>query len=360
MSLPNPITRTQELLEKHNCPALLITDIINVHWLSGFTGSAGVMIVTPKDAIFITDGRYIAQSVEEVKNCTIEIITAPKNELNYIADWCQKLNLKELYFETSISYEKLTNYKNAIPDIEFKPSKNEICNLRKIKNSEEVEKIQFACNLADSCLTHIKGLIKPGISEYELNLEIEFYLRKHGAKNAFDPIVAAGPNSAKPHARPSERKLENNEFLVIDFGAFINGYNSDMTRTFFLGEPNEEQRRMYNTVLKAQLAAIDGLVPGKSAVEVDKIARDVITEEGYGEYFSHGLGHGLGKDVHDPGSLSFRSNDIISVGQVWTVEPGIYIENNGGIRIEDDVLVLDNGTNILTHSKKDFESMIIH
>ncbi len=359
MNPPSSLTKTQQFLSANNIECLILNDLTNIRWVSNFTGTYAVMLITPTDSIFITDGRYINQSQEEVLDSKIEIITSSHGEIDVIIQWIEKNNILQIQFETSLSYQKYHIYKQSFPNIQFNPSSNPIHELRKIKTAEEINKIEFACQISDQCLHHIRSFIKPGVTEYDLSLEIEFYIRRAGGRPGFDTIVAAGPNSAKPHARPSHRKLEQEEFLVIDFGVYFNGYNSDMTRTFYIGTPNQKQCHMYVSVLEAQEKSIESLKIGNTAAQVDSVARKILQEKNYDEYFCHSLGHGLGIDVHDPGSLSQLSKDIISENQVWTIEPGIYINTLGGIRIEDDVVVSKKGPIILNQSPKSLKDSII-
>jgi Xaa-Pro aminopeptidase len=196
-------------------------------------------------------------------------------------------------------------------------------------------------------------MIQPGVSEYDIGLEIEFFFRRSGAEVGFAPIVASGPNSARPHAHPTERKLAVGDFVTLDIGCKLDGYNSDMTRTFVVGEASDRHREIYDLVLKAEVECIEMLKPGANGRDVDGRAREILDEKDLAKYFGHSLGHGLGRAVHDYGRLHISADQPIEVGQVWTVEPGVYIEGFGGVRIEDDVLVTENGPKILTHYPKD-------
>jgi Xaa-Pro aminopeptidase len=215
--------------------------------------------------------------------------------------------------------------------------------------------MQEAADLADQTFTYILTKLKPGVSENEIALEMEIYMRKHGAtSSSFDTIVASGERSALPHGVASDRLLQANEFVKLDFGAYYHGYCSDLTRTVVLGKPTERHKQIYDTVLEAQLLALEKLKPGMTGREVDAIARNVITKAGYGDHFGHGTGHGLGMEIHEAPRLSLLSDTVLEPGMVVTVEPGIYIPGFGGVRIEDDVVITENGIRILTKSSKDF------
>jgi Xaa-Pro aminopeptidase len=220
------------------------------------------------------------------------------------------------------------------------------------KSPQEVERIRAACRLTDACLEYLLPLIRPGVAESALQLEVELFLRRHGATAAFSPIVVSGERSARPHGTPSEKPLEVGDFVTFDIGARLDGYCSDITRTFVIGEASERHIEVYEQVLKGQLAALDALQPGANGKEVDLLVRAILDEKSFAAYFGHSLGHGLGALVHDAGRLSQTTEQPIEVGQVWTVEPGVYIEGFGGVRIEDDVLITERGAEVLTHFPK--------
>ena len=223
------------------------------------------------------------------------------------------------------------------------PAPDIFTDLRLIKTSEEIEKIRMACRLADKCFEHVLRLLQPGVSEWDISLDIEFFFRRNMAEIGFSPIVASGHRSALPHGRASEKKLEAGDFVTLDFGAKLDGYCSDMTRTMVLAPLSERHKHVYDCVLEAQLAALAFMKPGVSAHDVDAAARDTLAKYDLAQYFGHGLGHGLGRNVHDGGRLGTNSKTILATGQVWTVEPGVYIEGFGGVRIEDDVVVTETG-----------------
>jgi Xaa-Pro aminopeptidase len=221
-----------------------------------------------------------------------------------------------------------------------------------VKTSEEITKMRAACALADACYTHVLRMIQVGVTEYDIALDIEFYFRRHGAELAFSPIVVSGERSARPHGIPSEKKLEKGDFVTMDFGAKLDGYCSDLTRTVVVGEATDRHKDVYEAVLAAQMAAIEGIKPGMQTKDVDAIARELLAEKDLAQFFGHGLGHGLGSVVHDVGRMGPSATDVVEKGQVWTMEPGVYIPGFGGVRIEDDVVVTETGCEVLTHSPK--------
>lgn len=348
------LKRLQDQLSKKNVPALLVSDITNVQWASGFTGSSAVILCTPSEALFITDSRYTVQSKEEVKDMPIAVFASPTDSATFIAESAKKLGIAKLGFEAAtVTYATYEDWKNKMAGVELVPVRDVLEPLRMVKTADEIEKIRRACALADACFQHVQRLIQPGVSEQDIALEIEFFFRRQGAGLAFPPIVVSGERSARPHGHPSERKLQKGDFVTMDFGANLDGYNSDITRTVVVEEASDRHREIYNAVLEAQLAALEALGPGKPAAEVDGVSRKVLAKHQLDGYFGHGLGHGLGKSVHDFGRMGATSKDHIEPGQVWTIEPGVYIEGFGGVRIEDDAVITADGHEVLTHSPKE-------
>ncbi|MDK3162277.1 Xaa-Pro peptidase family protein [Kamptonema cortianum] len=243
--------------------------------------------------------------------------------------------------------------KSDIANIEWTPAPELITELRKIKSSDEIKRIQAACQLADACMEHASRMLQPGVKEFDISLDIEFFYRRHGAGIAFAPIVVSGPNSAKPHGVPGERALQEGDFVTIDCGGRLDGYCSDITRTFVIGKATDRHKEIYNQVLRAEIECCDALVVGADGKDVDALARKILDEKDLGKYFGHGLGHGLGLDVHDPGGLRPGGAEELKAGMVFTVEPGVYIEGFGGVRIEDDVHITPDGPVILTHYPKE-------
>lgn len=356
----NPIQRLRKRMSELDVPAALVSNATNVGWLTGFTGSTAVVLITQNDAVFISDSRYREQAKEQVRDMELEILQAPRTYPEVIAEQASRLGIQRLGFEAEhVTFAQKAQWEKKIEAIELYPVDKLCDRLRMKKFDWEIEKIRQACGIADACYSHVQRLFQPGVAELDIAIEIEFFIRRQGAKAAFDVIAVSGPRSARPHGTPSERKLEEGDFLTLDFGACVDGYNSDITRTVVIGQPSEKQREIYNAVLEAQLAAIDAIRPGAEGKAVDAVARDLLSSRGLGEYFGHGLGHGLGRLVHDPGSLATSSEDVLEEGMVFTVEPGVYIEGFGGVRIEDDVVVRGNGAELLTHSPKDLDSVAV-
>lgn len=349
----NTIERLRHELEGAGLDAVLLSDVASIQWATGFTGSFGYAIVTPGGGRFLTDSRYTIQAQEQVRSLDNASFGNPKSGSEFLSENLAELGIQKLGFEGgSVTVSTFNDWKTKLPSVEW-TSVDFVQRLRVVKSAEEIEKIRRACELADACFDHVQRLIQPGVSEYDIGLEIEFFFRRHGAGLAFDPAVVSGERSAMPHGRPSEKKLAPGEFLTLDFGAKLDGYCSDITRTVMVGEPTAEHRRVYDAVLESQLAALDAMKPGVPGNAVDQVARDVLAKYNLAQYFGHGLGHGLGRLVHDGGSLSPSSKNVLEPGQVWTVEPGAYINGFGGVRIEDDVVVTERGIDILTHSPKE-------
>lgn len=351
--MKQPIERFRDRMADLGVDAALISDVNNVRWLTGFAGSTANVIVTPSEAVFISDSRYEEQAREEVHGFSIEILRSPKTYPEMVAECARRLEITGLAFEADhVTFAAASRWAKKMNGIVLTPVEKLLDPLRMIKHPSELEKIRAACGIADACFSHAQRLFQPGVAEYDIAMEIEFYIRRQGAKPAFDVIAVSGPRSARPHGDPSERKLQRGDFLTLDFGACVDGYCSDITRTVVIGEASDEQRRVYGAVLEAQLAAIEAMKPGIEAKKVDALARETLAKHDLAQYFGHGLGHGLGLLVHDVGSMNATSEDVLEAGQVWTVEPGVYIEGFGGVRIEDDVLIGESGAEVLTRSPK--------
>lgn len=334
--------------------SLLVSDIANVKWLTGFTGSSGIAIVTDSVARFVTDSRYTLQAEEQVTEMSTHWFQSPVTLDEFLAKNIAEMGITELWFEgASVTFSTYESWRDRFAGVKLHGASDIIPRLRMVKSAEEIEKVRQACGVADACFANVCRLIQPGVTEWDINLDIEFFIRRSGYELGFDPIVVSGERSARPHGKASEKKLEVGDFVTMDFGAKVEGYCSDITRTVVVGEATDRHREVYNQVLKAQLAALEMMRPGVRAADVDRRAREVFDEIGLAKYFGHGLGHGLGSVVHDTGRMSSTSTDVLEPGQVWTVEPGVYIPGFGGVRIEDDVVVTESGIEMLTHSPKD-------
>lgn len=350
----NALQKLQHRLTDADVPALIVSDIVNVGWMTGFSGSSGVVLVTPSEARFLTDSRYTIQAQEEISTMPSFSFASPMSQIDFVAQHAKEMGITRLAFESeNLTYSTFESWRDAMAGIELVPMRNLVSPLRMVKTADEVALIRHACGISDAAFEHVKRLIQPGVAELDIAIELDFFMRRQGAGVAFETIVVSGNRSARPHGRASEKKLEVGDFVTMDFGARYQGYHSDMTRTVVVGEATDRHREVYGQVLKAQLASLAMMRPGVPARDVDAHAREVFDEIGLAKYFGHGLGHGLGRLVHDAGRLSSSSDDILEPGQVWTVEPGVYIEGFGGVRIEDDVVVTETGIDILNRTPKD-------
>ena len=320
--------------------------------MTGFTGTAGVAVISGTEAKFITDFRYVEQADAQAEGYEIVQHKGPIHE--EIAKQVKMMGINKLGFEKDhVTYSTYETYRQAIA-ADFVPVSGLIEKMRLIKDAGELKIIQEAVDIADAAFTHILDFIKPGVREIDVSNELEFFMRKQGAvSSSFDIIVASGYRSALPHGVASEKVIEKGELVTLDFGAYYKGYCSDITRTVAVGKPSDELKEIYNTVLEAQIKGVEGIKPGMTGKEADALTRDYITEKGYGEYFGHSTGHGMGLEVHEGPGLSHKSDVILEPGMVVTVEPGIYIAGVGGTRIEDDVIITENGNKILSASTKE-------
>lgn len=340
-------------LAENNLDAILITSPINRRYISGFTGSAGAVIISEKNAVFITDFRYTEQAEAQAEG--FNIIEHKEGIVAEIQKQLMGSNIKRLGFEKDhTTYGQYETYKQSF-EAEVVPVTGLVEGIRIIKTSEELEVMKKAAKIADDAFLHIQSFIKPGVKEIEVSNELEFFMRKQGAvSSSFDTIVASGYRSAMPHGVASEKEIQSGELVTLDYGALYNGYCSDITRTVAVGEVSDELRKIYNVVLEANLRGVKEIKPGMTGREADAITRDYITEMGYGEHFGHSTGHGLGMEVHESPGLSHRSDQRLHPGMVVTVEPGIYVAGLGGCRIEDDIVITENGNERLTWVTKEF------
>jgi Xaa-Pro aminopeptidase len=333
--------------------ALLITGTANVRYLSGYTGSNGLLLLMPDAAIFFTDPRYEIQSAAEV-DCRIEIVRQG-GLVKAAAAMIKRKRLKRVGFERAhLSYQAYALLSDNAGPARLLAAPDLIERQRMVKSSAELAAIRESVKTNSAAYAAVIKQIRSGMTENDIAAELEYRMRRNGAeKPAFDTLVAAGARTALPHARPSARKLNGNELLLIDMGAFQDGYASDMTRMLHLGRIPAKTRRMYRAVLEAQLAAIDAVREGVTAARVDRAARDVLATYDLDKAFTHSTGHGLGLEIHEPPRLGKRDNTRLRAGMAITIEPGAYIEHFGGIRIEDTVVVTPHGCDILTPTPKE-------
>jgi len=349
----NNYKRVQEILQKLSIDAILISNGNNMRYVSGFAGETGYLYISEKRHAVITDFRYTIQA--EMEAAGYEIITIRNGGYEEVINEILKAEqVKNLGFEAEdMLYASYNQLKEKLKVKELTPIGNEITRLRRIKTPKELEFIKKAEEIGDQVFTEILTFIKPGMTELEVAARIEYLLKLSGAQGiSFPAIVASGINSSMPHAVPSQKQIEVGDFLTMDFGCVYEGYCSDMTRTIVIGKASDKQKEIYETVLKAQLAALEFIKAGYQGKEVDKVARDIIYGAGYEGCFGHGLGHSVGLHIHENPRLSLLEEEIILAGMTETVEPGIYIKGFGGVRIEDLVVVTEDGCVNFTHSEK--------
>ncbi|MEH7376370.1 M24 family metallopeptidase [Neobacillus drentensis] len=331
---------------------ILITSPYNRRYISNFTGSAGVVLISAEKTLFLTDFRYIEQATKQCQGFEIIKITGTIPE--EVAQQVKNLGIQKLGFEEDfLTYSSFKLYDNEV-DAELVPLSGVIEKLRLIKTDAEIKILKVAADIADAAFKHILDFIGPGKTELEVSNELEFFMRRAGAtSSSFDTIVASGHRSALPHGVASDKVIEAGDIVTMDYGCYYNGYVSDITRTIAIGEPDAKLKEIYEVVLEAQLLGMAGIKPGLTGKQADAITRDYITEKGYGEYFGHSTGHGIGLEIHEGPGLSMKSDVILEPGMVVTCEPGIYIPGLGGVRIEDDTLITKDHNEALTHSTKE-------
>jgi Xaa-Pro aminopeptidase len=356
MKIANRLERLRRKLAEKEIEALLVSQPDNLYYLTGCEGLEGYLLISSKKAIMATDFRYIEQAERQSPDYEIFRIAGK------MADWfpalfsasgIQKPGFESQYLSYA-SFEQMTGIikKNHLT-LDLIPVNGLVEDLRMIKDPDEIDCIEQAAKITDTVIQHIQNILQPGMSEIEISWEIEKYMREHGSQPCpFELIVASGPNSALPHARPSNYIIREGEPVVMDIGARYRFYGSDLTRTLHTGKSDDTFKKVYNTVLEAQLTAISNIKPGMTGHEADAIARKVIADAGYGQAFGHSLGHGIGLVTHENPRVGPNSSDILTEGMVFTVEPGIYLSGWGGVRIEDDVVIQDGKLRVITWAGK--------
>lgn len=350
MNIQEKVTK---VIKELSLDAVLVSNGFNMRYISGFSGATGYLFVSQKRRIILTDFRYTIQANLESKG--FEVIEISGGDYNtVIKDLIDTEQVKRLGFEDDNmlvgTYSKLSE---LLTGVEMVPVKDKLTLLRCIKTKEELDCIAKAESIGDIAFSKILDIIKPGMTELEVAANLEFIMKTNGAEGlSFETIVASGVNSSMPHATPSNKKLENGDFVTMDFGCIYNGYCSDMTRTIVIGKASDEQKKVYHTVLDSQMAALEFIKDGYLGKEVDAVARNIINNAGYEGCFGHGLGHSVGLEVHENPRLSPLEEGIILKDMTETIEPGVYIKDFGGVRIEDLVVVTETGCINFTHSDK--------
>lgn len=345
------IQKLREAMLKKGIDGVLLVGDPNRNYMSGFTGDESFSIITLNKALFITDSRFTEQARQQVKD--YEIVQYKNSFADFLGKMTKELNIKKLGFEEDVlSYSTYNSYKAKV-EAEMIALDGMVEGLRIIKDKEELQCIKEAAQIADKAFDHMLKFIKAGMTEREIGLELEFTMKKLGAKDlSFPSIVASGERSCLPHGQATDKIVKEGDFLTLDFGCVYKEYCSDMTRTVVIGKPSDKMVEIYNIVLEAQEKALKAFRAGVTGAQVDKVARDVIKEHGYGENFGHGLGHGVGRQIHEAPRVSPLGNTVLESGMVVTDEPGIYIPGFGGVRIEDLLAITEEGCEVLSKSPK--------
>ena len=355
MDIAGRLGRLRDRLAGTGCEGLLVTSLTNIRYLTGFTGSAGLLLVLPDDAVLVSDGRYRDQAEDEIASAgvtvRIEITTSDHQQILSAAT----AGMSAMGLEADdVSWAMQRRISEEwLPDLDLVPTSGLVEGVRLVKDEGEIARIEAAASIADTALAQVWPLLATEPTERAFALELDTAMRRLGAKDvSFETICASGPNSARPHARPSDRRMVEGDLVVLDFGALLDGYHSDMTRTVILGEPDDTQQRLLDVVIEAQQRGVERVGPGVECRAVDAACREFILDAGWGEAFLHGTGHGVGLDIHEDPRVAGSSSTTLEVGEVVTVEPGVYLTGIGGVRIEDTLLVTADGNRPLTHAPK--------
>lgn len=361
------------LLKDEDLPAMLVTHPVNVTYLTGFSGDSSYLVLGRSKTLLISDGRYTQQIEEECPGLATHIRPPDRHLHQATTEVLNQLGFRQLGFESNhLSVAGFDQLRELTPTIDWKPGTDRVERLRMVKDESEIEQIREAIAIAERAYAMFRAMLRPGETEKELADALDGYMRRAGASEAsFPPIVAVGDRAALPHAPPTSRRVEESDLVLVDWGACGGLYKSDLTRLLVrrkmppLSKPRRRMgmdaklAKVYTVVQQAQEAAIRAVRPGVATRDVDAAARAVIAEAGYGPYFNHGLGHGLGLQVHEGPAVRANSNDVFQPGMVVTIEPGIYLPGWGGMRIEDDILVTPDGAEVLSHLPRDYESALL-
>ena len=357
MQVAERLPRLRAAIAAAECQALLVTKMVNLRYLTGFTGSDGMALVLPDELVFVTDGRYRDQSAEQLAAAGVEarIEIAGVEQREVLRAVVEASGITALGLEAdAVTWARQRTFADSwFPGVELRATTGLVDDLRLVKDDGEVARIAAACEVADAALAHVRHRLHDGLTEQEFGLELDTEIRRLGASgNSFETIVGSGPNGAKPHHRPGTRRIVDGDLVVLDFGALVDGYCSDMTRTVMVGEPTPTQQRMLDVVTEAQQAGVDAIRAGQPTRAVDQACRQVIDEAGWGDAFLHATGHGVGLEIHEAPRVAATADATLAPGFVVTVEPGVYLPEHGGVRVEDTVVVTADGCRPLTLTPK--------
>jgi Xaa-Pro aminopeptidase len=348
------IAKVRSEMMQQGMDALIVSSLTNVRYLPGFTGSNGLLVIRPASSVFISDIRYTRQAKQEVRHCKRMLIT----KIGLFEEAAKKkiLGREKVGFEShQITYAQYRTLRKLFPAASFASTANIVEDVMLVKDEGEVAAIRRAVEISDAVFNEILGIIRPGIAEHEIAAEISYRHKSHGAdRDAFETIVASGERGALPHARATDKKIKSGELLTLDFGCVVDGYHSDLTRTVAIGAVSRQAKKMYSAVHDAQQEAIASAKGNMWARDLDAVARRRLAKHGFGKFFTHSLGHGLGMNVHERPRVSHMSKEKLRVGSVITIEPGVYLPEIGGVRIEDDVVLTESGCVVLNQASKEF------
>jgi len=350
---PQRIARVRSILYEIGADALLFLDMKNIRYLTGFTGSDGAFILGTKEDTLLVDGRYTNQARKEILGINV---TEYKDKIDGITAILSDGGLRTVGLESqAVSLSIYLTLRERLSGLALNPVSNELSSIRAVKDEKEIDFIRKATEISYEALAAVCALVKPGIRENDIAIELDYQMRKRGGEQiSFPTIVASGANAAQPHAQPGLRAIKNGDLVIIDCGAIYGGYHSDETCTFAVGGKDERQEEVYSLVKEAHDRAIDAVKAGIPCQDIDRIARDCIENGKLGTYFTHGTGHGVGLDVHEAPRVAMNSDMILAAGMVLTIEPGVYLPDLWGIRIEDMILVKEEGSEVLTKTSKEF------
>lgn len=342
----NRVQKVREVMKTLELDGMIVYSPYNLRYLSNFTGTTGYALITLEEAYFVTDARYTQQAQKQAAGFTV--IEHQSGWLPVVADLIEKQDLRFVGFEADhVSVSMLENFEEAL-DTTLVATNGVVEKIREVKDATELQLIREACRISDAAFLHILNVLKAGMSEIEVANELDFFMRKQGASGvSFETIVASGVRSSMPHGVASTKLIEKGELVTLDFGCYYQGYVSDMTRTIAVGEPSDELKEIHAIVLQAQHLVSEAASVGKTGMELDKIARDYITDKGYGAYFTHSTGHGIGLEIHEAPNINRLAMQELVAGNVITNEPGIYLPGIGGVRIEDDIIIHESGKEVI-------------